>query len=96
MSLSPSATIARYSLDDHIKEIVGKALSEQLQGLTVKKRLYTVAEAAEYLGRTEKAVRTLVRDGYLSVTSHDGAIRIDSKDLDEYCVKYKHQHEAAA
>jgi hypothetical protein len=47
-----------------------------------KKRLYTIGESAEYLGRTEWAVRHLVWKGLLPAVRIDKRVQIDVRDLD--------------
>ncbi len=83
-------------IDDAIRTAVGEAITDALRNVTVEKRLYTIAEAAVYLGRSRDAVARMVREGHLSVTSHDSRILIDVLELDEYCERVKHLHEAAA
>jgi excisionase family DNA binding protein len=47
------------------------------------KRLFTVPEAAEYLGRSENAVKLLIHRGKLPVTRIDSKSQIDKKALDK-------------
>ena len=47
-----------------------------------RKRLYTISESAEYLGRTEWAVRHLVWKGLLPAVRIDKRVQIDVRDLD--------------
>jgi excisionase family DNA binding protein len=49
----------------------------------VAKRLLTIAQAAEYLGRSPKAVEHLVARGVLPVTKLDGKRQIDRIALDK-------------
>lgn len=46
------------------------------------KRLYTIREAAEFLGRSEEAVRTLCEKGKLPVVRIDRRIQLDVRDLE--------------
>jgi excisionase family DNA binding protein len=46
------------------------------------RRLLTVKQAAEYLGRTEAAVRQLIHKRIIPVIRMDRAIRIDIRDID--------------
>jgi excisionase family DNA binding protein len=45
-------------------------------------RLLTVPQAAEFLGRTDKAIRQLVHKKTIPVVRIDRAIRIDRRDLE--------------
>lgn len=45
-------------------------------------RLMDVDGAAEYLGRTPKAVRKLIEDGKIPVVRFDSRVQIDRQDLD--------------
>lgn len=53
------------------------------------RRLLTVKEAAEYLGRTEAAVRQLIHKRIIPVVRFDRAIRIDVRDLDRLIQEYR-------
>jgi excisionase family DNA binding protein len=46
------------------------------------KRLYTVPEAALYLGRTEWGIRGLIDNGRLPVVRIDRRVLIDVRDMD--------------
>jgi hypothetical protein len=48
----------------------------------VQKRLYSIEEAAVYLGRTVYAVREIYYSGKLPVVKIDGRIYIDIQDMD--------------
>jgi excisionase family DNA binding protein len=50
------------------------------------KRLFTVPEAAEYLGRSENAIKLLIHRGKLPVTRIDSKSQIDKKALDKLTV----------
>lgn len=52
-------------------------------------RLLNVKQAAEYLGRTESAVRQLIHKKVLPVVRFDRAIRIDVRDLDRLIDEYR-------
>jgi excisionase family DNA binding protein len=59
------------------------------------KRLFTVPEAAEYLGRTENAVKLLIHRGKLPVTRIDSKSQIDKKALDKLideCTYFESEH----
>jgi excisionase family DNA binding protein len=47
------------------------------------KRLFTMAEAAEYLGRSPKAVERLIQRGAIPVTKIDGKRQVDRASLDK-------------
>jgi hypothetical protein len=66
-----------------IADAVVARLTPLLESRTLVPRLLTVAQAAIYLGRTEKAVRHLVRDGLPCVRS-DSRVMLDVKDLDKW------------
>jgi excisionase family DNA binding protein len=48
------------------------------------KRLLTVAETAEYLGRTEGAIRKLILRREISFVKHGRVIRLDVRELDRW------------
>jgi excisionase family DNA binding protein len=59
------------------------------------KRLFTVPEAAEYLGRSENAVKILIHRGKLPVTRIDSKSQIDKKALDKLideCTYFESDH----
>ncbi len=59
------------------------------------KRLFTVPEAAEYLGRSENAVKLLIHRGKLPVTHIDRKSQIDKKALDKLideCTYFESAH----
>ncbi len=84
------------SLDAAIRNAVESAITDSLKRVVVEKRLYSLAEAARYLGRSKEAVGRMVRQGHVQVTSHDSKILIDVLELDRYCARVKHHHEAVA
>ena len=47
-----------------------------------RSRLMGIDEAADYLGRTPKAVRKLIEAGKLPVVRLDGRVQLDMRDLD--------------
>lgn len=53
------------------------------QGGMPQKRLFTISEAAEYLGRSPKAVEHLIVRGTIKVTKLDGKRQIDKSTLDK-------------
>ena len=46
------------------------------------RRLLTFAQAAEYIGRSENAVKQLIQKGRLPITSIDSKTQIDKVELD--------------
>jgi excisionase family DNA binding protein len=47
------------------------------------KRLFTLAEAAEYIGRSPKAIEHLIQRGTIPVTKIDGKRQVDKAALDK-------------
>ena len=84
------------NIDKAIRDAVQSAITDSLKGIIVEKRLYSLEQAAQYLGRSREAVGRMVRAGHLKVASHDSKILIDILDLDCYCERVKHYHETAA
>lgn len=59
------------------------------------KRLFTVPEAAEYLGRSENAIKILIHRGKLPVTRIDSKSQIDKRALDkliDQCTYFESEH----
>ena len=54
-------------------------------------RLFTVEDAAEYLGRTKEAVQHLVASGKLPTVRSDRRVFLDVKDLDQWIERCKIQ-----
>jgi hypothetical protein len=50
----------------------------------VKPRLFTIDQAAVYIGRTPKAVRCLADNGAFPMVRSDGRIMLDVRDLDSW------------
>jgi len=57
--------------------------------LTTPKRLFNVAEAAVYLGRTVCALRELIWAGKIPYVRCDRRIFLDVKDLDAFIEQHK-------
>ena len=55
------------------------------------KRLYTVEEAAMYLGRSEWSVRRLIWNGVLPQVKFDRRVQVDIRDLDRFIEHNKEQ-----
>ncbi len=58
---------------------------------TPAKRLYTIPEAALYLGRTACAVREMVWAGKLPAVKCDRRVFLDVRDLDSFVEQHKVQ-----
>jgi excisionase family DNA binding protein len=57
----------------------------------VRPRLFTVEDAAIYLGRTMKAVQHMIASGKLAKVKGDRRVFLDRKDLDEFIERGKSQ-----
>ena len=66
-------------------EQLADALADRLSraATTSNKRLFTLAEAAEYIGRSPKAVERLIQRGAIPVTKIDGKRQLDRAALDK-------------
>jgi excisionase family DNA binding protein len=64
-------------------EIAKQVLAHMADQVLATKRLFTLAEAAEYLGRSEKGVRHMIERGTIPATRLDGKIQIDRTVLDK-------------
>ena len=53
------------------------------------KRLYTISEAAVYLGRSPWSVRHLIWSGQLPEVRAGGRVHLDIQDMDEFIEKNK-------
>ena len=58
------------------------------------KRLYSLPEAAMYLGRSTWSVRRLIWSGELPQVRAGGRVHVDVRDLDEFIDKNKVREEA--
>ncbi len=70
------------ALADAIAERVYERLEARKQ--RAEKRLFTVAEAAQYIGRSEKSVRHLIAAGNLVATRRDNRVMLDRQNLDRW------------
>ena len=61
------------------------------EGGKVQQRLFTVEDAALYLGRTKKGVQHLIAAGKLPTVKSDRRVFLDRKDLDEWIERGKIQ-----
>ena len=57
----------------------------------VSKRLYSVKEAARYLGRSPWTIRRLFRDGVLREVRQGRRVMLDIVDLEQFVEKYKRE-----
>lgn len=53
------------------------------------KRLYSVSEAAYYLGRTVDALREIIWAGKIPIVKADRRVLLDVRDLDDYIERNK-------
>ncbi len=68
---------------------MAKATDTRLIPKTVRHRLYTIRDAAVYLGRSEWVVAEMVRTGKLPYVPDGKRKYVDIHDLDEYVAKNK-------
>ena len=61
------------------------------EGGKVQQRLFTVEDAALYLGRTKKGVQHVIASGKLPTVKSDRRVFLDRKDLDEWIERGKTQ-----
>jgi len=61
----------------------------------VSKRLYTIDEAAIYLGRTVWSVRELIWGGILPSVKVGRRVHLDINDLDQFIERHKVQESAS-
>ena len=73
---------------DEIKTVRNQSLKKE-QGMCSPKRLYTLKEAADYLGRTLWSMRELVWSGKLPIVRDGKRIFVDINDLELYVSKNK-------
>ena len=85
-------------LNAYVEELAARLerhLDQRLLAIISSKRLFTVSEAAEYLGRSENAVKLLIHRGKLPVTRIDSKSQIDRKALDKLideCTYFEPDH----
>ncbi len=73
-------------LNAYVEELAARLerhMDQRLLAVISSKRLFTISEAAEYLGRSENAVKLLIHRGKLPVTRIDRKSQIDRKALDK-------------
>jgi excisionase family DNA binding protein len=79
---------------DLIAAKVGARLSGReggREGGKVQKRLLSVEEGAEYLGRTKEAVQHMIAAGKLPIVKSDRRVFLDVRDLDAWIERSKVQ-----
>lgn len=70
---------------DHFADEIATRVAEKLNALPrVAKRLFTMAEAAEYTGLTEDAIRRKVSQRKIPFVKIDRFSRFDKQDLDRW------------
>jgi excisionase family DNA binding protein len=82
---------------DSIASRLERKLEKWIPANANTKRLFTVPEAAEYIGRSENAVKILIHRGKLPVTRIDSKSQIDKGALDkliEECTYYESDHQS--
>jgi excisionase family DNA binding protein len=62
-----------------------------VSGVRISKRLYTIEEAAFYLGRTAWSVRELIWKGHLPSVKVGRRVHLDYNDLNQFVDRYKTQ-----
>lgn len=55
----------------------------------IEKRLYTLEEAATYLGRSTWSIRRLVWNGALPQVRNSKRVHVDIQDMEEFIKKHK-------
>ena len=71
--------------------MTGQRKSEQsgVLGVRIPKRLYTIEEAAFYLGRTAWSVRELIWKGHLPSVKVGRRVHLDYNDLNQFVDRHK-------
>jgi excisionase family DNA binding protein len=72
--------------DDFIRQvaIVRAALDAKEPCAPIRPRLLTAKQAADYIGRSEQAVRHLIHQRDIPVVRNGRCVRLDRKDLDRW------------
>ena len=76
------ATTGNSALDALVDAVADRIIARM--NVTTDKRLFTVAEAATYIGRSQKAVRTMVERGVLPAVRDGRRLHFDRSDLDQW------------
>lgn len=61
----------------------------------VQKRLYSIAEAAQYLGRSSWAVRHLIWSGKLAEVRSGRRVHLDIKDMEAFIERIKFREDGS-
>jgi excisionase family DNA binding protein len=69
--------------DELFIEKLASAVAKQITVQTAPKRLFTLAEAGEYMGRSARAIEMMVARGTIPVTKLDGKRQVDRIALDK-------------
>lgn len=82
----PESDLTLNTVLDVLAERVAARVTElsKAGGIAVKPRLYSVEEAATYLGRTKEAVEHMIGAGKLPVVRADRRVFLDVRDLDRW------------
>ena len=74
-----------------MNEDVGLKQTQKTQGIAypLPKRLYSLPEAAHYLGRTLWSMRELVWKGRIPIVRERKRIFVDIQDLESYVMRHK-------
>jgi excisionase family DNA binding protein len=87
--LSASGLLGALADDHFIKRLADALVSRVLsERAPTTKRLFTLAEAAEYIGRSPKAVEHLIHRGAIPVTKLDGKRQVDRETLDKIIAEH--------
>ena len=79
----------RANLRKLVRHITGAVVDELRTQPVVTQRLFTVRQAGVYLGRTERAVYSLLQDGKLPKVQLDRRTFIDREDLERLILEGK-------
>ena len=76
---------------EEIEAIITAVVSRMADqaGFSSGKRLLTIKEAAEYIGRSPRAVRALIKAGAFPSVVHDRRVFVDRTDLDAWIKRSK-------
>lgn len=67
-----------------VADIARVVVREELERQPVQPRLFTVKQAAKYLGRSPDALYHLIRNAPLRSVKADGRVMLDRQDLDKW------------
>jgi excisionase family DNA binding protein len=78
----PVASTGTPALDSLVDAVADRLLARMNQSREA--RLFTVDEAAAYLGRSSKAVRCMIERGNLPAVRENDRVHLDRTDLDRW------------